>query len=345
MSYQNKRQTKNKILLDILKDIDLNKISNKEAAFFNKKKILITGVSGLIGINLLFFFYKLTKDKKVLIKIDGIFNTSIFQFVKSFFRSNKNISFKKIDLTKTKISNKKKYDFIFHCAGYGQPAKFLKFRSSTYKLNSLSIINLKNNLNKKGKFVYMSSTEIYSGNENLCTEKSIGATTTLHPRSSYIESKKFGESYIINTLNNFLIYRVCLTYGPGAKLNDERILNLLLIRSIKNRQIDIYGGLNQLRSNLYIGDAIKMIIKSTVKYKNQIFNINNHKMTTLGQMVKIIAKLSKKKIKKRKSFLKGAPSIIKISNKKILFSTNYKISTKLEDGLIKTYQWYRNLIS
>ena len=38
MSYQNKRQTKNKILLDILKDIDLNKISNKEAAFFNKKK-------------------------------------------------------------------------------------------------------------------------------------------------------------------------------------------------------------------------------------------------------------------------------------------------------------------
>ena len=86
MSYQNKRQIKNKILLDILKDIDLNKISNKEAAFFNKKKILITGVSGLIGINLLFFFYKLTKDKKVLIKIDGILNTSIFQFVKSFFR-------------------------------------------------------------------------------------------------------------------------------------------------------------------------------------------------------------------------------------------------------------------
>ena len=88
-----------------------------------------------------------------------------------------------------------------------------------------------------------------------------------------------------------------------------------------------------------------MIIKSTVKYKNQIFNINNHKMTTLGKMVQIIAKLSKKKIKKQKNFLKGAPSIIKISNKKILGLTNYKISTKLEDGLIKTYQWYFNLIS
>ena len=51
MSYQNKRQLK---YYYILKDIDLNKISNKEAAFFNKK-ILITGVSGLIGINIIFF--------------------------------------------------------------------------------------------------------------------------------------------------------------------------------------------------------------------------------------------------------------------------------------------------
>ena len=36
-----------------------------------------------------------------------------------------------------------KYDLIFHCAGYGQPAKFMKYKSSTYKLNSLTIMNLK----------------------------------------------------------------------------------------------------------------------------------------------------------------------------------------------------------
>ena len=190
----------------------------------------------------------------------------------------------------------------------------------------------------------MSTTEIYSGNNKLCDEKSTGYTSTSHPRSPYIDSKKFGESYLINSFDNFIIYRVCLTYGPGAKLNDERILNLLLIRAIVNKQIDIYGGINQLRSNLYIDDAIIMIIKSTVKYKNQIFNINNHKMTSLGKMAKIIAKLSKKKLKIKKSFLRGAPSIIKISNKKILDSTNYKISTKLESGLLKTYQWYLNLI-
>ena len=34
----------------------------------------------------------------------------------------------------------------------------------------------------------------------------------------------------------------------------------------------------------------------------------------------------------------------KISNKKILKSINYKINTKLKEGLLKTYNWYLNLI-
>ena len=335
---------KNLKLLNILKSVDLNKIKNEEINYFKNKTILITGASGIIGINLLFFFDSLNSKKKAGIQVDGTYNTFVFSFVKNFFKKNKLINFKKIDLSKKSLNPKKKYDLIFHCAGYGQPSKFLKFSKATYKLNSTSIMSLEKNLKKNGKFLYMSTTEIYSGNSKTCNENDIGNTTPMHPRSSYIESKKFGESYLINSGINFLIYRVCLTYGPGAKLNDERILNLLLLRSIKNKKIDIYGGLNQLRSNLFITDAINMIIKSTVKYNKQIFNINNHKMSILKEMAEIISKISQKKIVKHKSFLKGSPKIIKISNKKILNSTNYKITTTLKDGLIKTYRWYSNLL-
>jgi dTDP-D-glucose 4,6-dehydratase len=42
--------------------------------------------------------------------------------------------------------------------------------------------------------------------------------------------------------------------------------------------------------------------------------------------------------------MKGSPSIIKISNKKILKFLNYKISTSLKEGLSKTINWYSNLI-
>ena len=51
-----------------------------------------------------------------------------------------------------------------------------------------------------------------------------------------------------------------------------------------------------------------------------------------------------KKIKKHKSFLKGSPKIIKISNKKITKAINYKISMSFKNGLKKTYNWYLNLI-
>lgn len=339
------KQKKNKglKLLEILNNVNLKDISSKEAKYFKNKKILITGVSGIIGINLLFFLNALKVKKKISLKIDGTFHTSLFSFVKNYFKKNININFYKADLTKKNLSLKKKYDLIFHCAGYGQPAKFIKYKSSTFKLNSLTIMNLKKNLKSTGKFIYMSSTEIYSGNDNLCDEKSIGKTTTSHPRSAYIESKKFGESFIINSFNNYLIYRVCLTYGPGAKIDDERVLNILLLRSINKKKIDIFGGLNQLRSNLYITDAINMIIKSTARYKKDIFNISNHKMTTLKKMAEIISRISNKKIKKHKSFLKGSPKIIKISNKKILKSINFNISTSLDNGLLKTYNWFFNL--
>ena len=342
MNFVKKKIKENK-LLEILSRVDLKRISIKEINFFNNKRILITGVSGIIGLNLLFFLNAINVNRKINFKVDGTFHTSLFPFVKNFFKKNKNINFCKIDLTKKKLNLSKKYDLIFHCAGYGQPAKFMKYKVSTFKLNSLTIMNLKKNLKTKGKFIFMSTTELYSGNKNLCNENSVGNTSTTHPRSAYIESKKFGESFLINCFDNYLIYRVCLTYGPGAKINDERILNILLLRSIKKKQIDIFGGLNQLRSNLYINDAICMIIKSTVKYKNEIFNISNHNMTTIKKMGEIISEISNKKIKTHKSFLKGSPDIIKISNKKILRSIDLRISNSLREGLLKTYRWYVNL--
>ena len=51
-------------LLDILKSVDLENIKKKEINYFKNKRILITGVSGIIGINLLFFFDTLNNKKK-----------------------------------------------------------------------------------------------------------------------------------------------------------------------------------------------------------------------------------------------------------------------------------------
>ena len=82
MIFAKQEKINNIKLLEVLNSISLKKISSKEAKFFKNKKILITGVSGIIGLNLLFFLNTLHTKKKIPLKIDGTFHTSLFSFVK-----------------------------------------------------------------------------------------------------------------------------------------------------------------------------------------------------------------------------------------------------------------------
>ena len=64
---KNKNHIK-KVLIDHLSDFKLKELRNKEISFFKNKRILITGASGVIGINLLFFFNKLNTEKNSRIR-------------------------------------------------------------------------------------------------------------------------------------------------------------------------------------------------------------------------------------------------------------------------------------
>ena len=89
-----------------------------------------------------------------------------------------------------------------------------------------------------------------------------------------------------------------------------------------------------------------MMIKS-LSHKNQIYNLNNHTMITLGNIFSMISKIVNKKLVNHKSKILGSPKIIKISNAKILKIINYKISINIQEGLLKTISWYKylNLLS
>ena len=67
----NKKEIYIKEVLNNLNTISIKRLSKKEINFFDNKKILITGVSGIIGINLLFFFNKLNIKKKKIYMLMG----------------------------------------------------------------------------------------------------------------------------------------------------------------------------------------------------------------------------------------------------------------------------------
>ena len=78
-------------------------------------KLLITGACGHIGSYLVSQIYKIKKIKE-LILIDN-FNAHRYHTLFEL-KKKKKISFLNIDLSKTKLNNLKKVDYIIHCASH-----------------------------------------------------------------------------------------------------------------------------------------------------------------------------------------------------------------------------------
>jgi hypothetical protein len=67
-------------------------------------------------------------------------------------------------------------------------------------------------------------------------------------------------------------------------------------------------------------------------------------MMTLSKIFDLIGEISNKKIIHHKPKFIGSPMVIKISNKKILNLLRYKIKFNNKSGIIKTRDWYQNLL-
>lgn len=309
------------------------------------KKILITGASGLIGV------YLTSCLKEIYIKN----NIDVFVWIKNKIEKEFVSIFDwcnviQNDITDiTSFSSLPNFDVIIHAAGYGQPDKFMDDKIKTISLNTTSTIELFNKLNDGGKFLFVSTSELYSGiDEEGITEDRIGTTNTNHPRSCYIEGKRCGES-ICNIYKekgfDVKIIRLSLAYGPGTKKNDKRVLNSLIQKGLLNEQIELLDMGHAIRTYCYITDVIEMFWNIFLYGKSTIYNVGGKSITSIYDLSKIIGeKLNKNVIlPKENKHQSGNPNIVNVSIKKYIDEFNKNEFVKLEDGLDKTINWQKKL--
>jgi UDP-glucuronate decarboxylase len=134
-------------------------------------------------------------------------------------------------------------DVIIHSAGYAQPAIFMSNPVATIHVNTTATTALLQKLRSGGAFLFISSSEVYSGLKNAVAQESdIGLTTPLHPRASYIEGKRCGEA-ICNAYRNDGVRatsaRLALTYGPGTRKHDKRAMNSFIENALCRRRIEL----------------------------------------------------------------------------------------------------------
>lgn len=305
-------------------------------------KILITGASGVIGLNL----SKFLQDKNNEIHVN--YRNDLDNKHVKFFSECSLVHHRGdlINLLKNKNFGKD-YDIIYHCAGYGQPKKFTEDKENTFLLNTYAVQMLVDILKINGKFIFMSTSELYA-NSSTNTEDSEIVINPNNDRNCYILGKLFGE-YYLSTISkskhiDYKNIRICLCYGPGFKNNDNRVLYEFIFQAINKNHINLMDCGDAIRKYIYIDDAINMIINIADKGKYSTYNVGGENQISIYDLAKNISEIT------NSSFSIGDP-LKKLINSPSFSGVNIerykkefgKINfTNLNQGIKKCIEWYKN---
>jgi len=326
----------------VISQLDISKLSGK--------KILITGASGLIGTSLINVLGSVAK--KFNIELYGTIFTSS-NSVLEIFKKSKIINLLKVDLTSNSLEIND-FDIVIHTAGYGQPGKFLSNKLKNIRINTQSLDNLFGLLKPSGKLVYMSTSEIYSGNPDMpYKESQIGTTNTDHPRASYIESKRCGEAICQSYIEMgypAISARLALAYGPGTKINDQRVLNNFIEKGITLGKIELIDSGNAMRTYCYISDIVEVILKMAISEKKGIYNLGGESRVSISDLAITIGSILSVPVifPEDNAGLIGAPSDVILNLDRMKEDFEKKSFVPLDEGLRKTIEWqkliYKNSI-
>jgi UDP-glucuronate decarboxylase len=175
-----------------------------------------------------------------------------------------------------------KVDFIIHAAGYGAPKLFMQQPLDTIRVNTEITDGLLECLNPGGTFLFCSSSEVYKGLTHPATEDEIGTTTPYHPRACYTEGKRCGEA-IVNAYRNqgvnAMSARVGLTYGPGTRKHDLRVLNQFIEQALVKKRIDLTDDGSAIVPLCYVDDMVDMLLTVLTRGTQPVYNVGSkHRM-------------------------------------------------------------------
>lgn len=336
-------------LAQIIIDDAKNSIKSVDFSELRNKTIVITGASGLVGTYLLAGLTHIPPKNRPK-KIYAVCQSKSEKHWKEI-ADRISITLLRGDLCNDLFADTlPKADILIHASGYGQPGKFMIDPIKTIKLNTAVTLKLLEKLKPKGKFLFISSSEVYSGlTHSPFKEKQIGTTNTDHPRSCYIESKRCGEAIIFSARSKGIdakSVRLSLAYGPGTRIDDRRALNSFIGRALTEKKIEMMDSGEALRTYCYITDATHMMWDVLLHGKENIYNVGGISRTTIAALAKLIGKIVGVPVvipKSKKQALASAPEDVRLDLYKTRKEFGKNDFVSLEEGLLKTISWQKKL--
>jgi len=346
---------------------------------FKKRKILITGGCGFIGVNLVSFLLKKRAGyiriidnlstgseknlKDALMEIGDIitekYNNRIIYKFKEVFKKYKykNTNFV-VELNKGDIQDynnclkaTKDIDYVIHLAAHAGVIPSIENPFYDFEVNVKGTLNLLHSSvkNKVERFIFASSNAPLGEQSQPLNEEKVPK-----PLSPYGASKLACEGYCSAFFNSYGLKTISLrfsnVYGPYC-LHKSSVIAKFIKDAITKRSITIYGDGNQTRDFLYVEDlcnAIYSVINlnsERLDIWGEVFHLGTGNETSITEIANHVNRLFNNKIeiifapKRRGEIKRNYSNIMKA---KSLFGYNPEIN--IENKIKKVYKWFMNRI-
>jgi nucleoside-diphosphate-sugar epimerase len=313
------------------------------------KSILITGASGLLGAYFLASLREQVSEHGTQFQVTAVVHSELAIPI-NFFLDFEGACVVRGDLTDLNfVDGLGQFDYIIHAAGYGQPGRFMEQPVKTLMINTSTTLALFNRLEADGHFLFVSTSEVYSGLPNPpYKETQIGTTNTTHPRSCYIEAKRCGEA-ICNAYRargvNASSARLALAYGPGTKFGDRRVLNAFIERGLTQGKIALQDMGAARRTYCYVSDAVEILWHILLSGNEPIYNVGGSSRTTIAELALKVGHYLDVPVEfpADSKELKGTPEDVYLDMSLVKSDFKKTQYVSLDEGLARTIEWQKAL--
>ncbi|GIQ68514.1 NAD-dependent epimerase/dehydratase family protein [Xylanibacillus composti] len=314
------------------------------ARIFGGCRIVVTGGAGFLGSNLVRRLLPYAAD---IVVIDDLYTGR-----RDVVPSAPNVSFKQVSVADGPAIRPylQRADYIFHFAARNivlsmeQPASDFEVNAKgtmQMLLESAGNIGLR-------RFVYASTSSIYGNASRLPAEEDQYNVTV-----PYAASKMCGELLGIAYGQSFGIpftaLRFSNVFGPGQVSTNPYcgVVTKFMERLVRQEPLQIFSDGEQTRDFTYVDDAMDAVLDAAASpaTKGSVCNIGTGVETTINELAQRVCAVTgmpdnypREYVEKRRIDTVQRRAV---SMKRLQASTGWRPRHSLDQGLLKTWEWYR----
>lgn len=328
-------------------------------SFFDGKRILVAGATGLIGSHLIKHLMGMNGVKVVALGRD---ETKMRQLFAEYYNNSK-FSFWIHDAIKPLPNFNEPIHIIINAIGSVARAELINRPVQIMESNLISTLNFlrllkeqKENLTVNGRMIVLSSATVYSDVVDLDKRLKEYETENTNPLSSaqspYSETKRFLEVLATSYYKQYGVESVIVrpgyvygfTYFSAGKALDEFIKN-----AIESKNITIQASILPRRDNIYVDDVIDgLLCICEHGVPGEVYNISSNgefgNFAAVNEMAEMIAKTANAllstsiEVEYIHKNIQLCAGILLDNNK--LKALGWELKHSLSSGIVKTINTY-----